>query len=89
LPTQLALVCVAVLVSPATVTVHDAVVAAIAMPVSPESACVPLLYTPAAGPEQPAEYVMAGVAELIVSPAGSVSPRLIPDCAGFERCWSA
>ena len=43
LPTQLAFVCVAAFVSPATVTVHEAVVAVIAMPVSPESTCVPPL----------------------------------------------
>jgi predicted transcriptional regulator len=40
---QLALVCVATFVSPATVTVHEAVPALMAMPVSPESTFVPPL----------------------------------------------
>ena len=43
LPTQLALVCVAALVRPATVTVQLAVPEAIAMPVNPESTRVPPL----------------------------------------------
>ena len=55
LAAQLALVCVAAFVTPDTVTMQLAVVAAIAMPVSPESPRVPLLYTPTAGPEQPAQ----------------------------------
>jgi hypothetical protein len=79
-----AFVCVAAFVSPATVTVQEAVVAAIAMPVSPDSTRVPALYAAFAGPEHPAEYVRTGVALLIESPVGSVSPTLIPDCAGFE-----
>jgi hypothetical protein len=36
-----------------------------------------------AGPEQPAEYASAGVAELSRNPVGSVSPSAIADCAGF------
>src|SRR5205085_1969632 len=43
LPAQLALVCVAVLVRPLTVTVQLAVPAVIAIPESPESTCVPAL----------------------------------------------
>jgi hypothetical protein len=43
LPTQLAFVCVAAFVSPATVTVHEAVPEVMATPVSPESTRVPLL----------------------------------------------
>ena len=36
-----------------------------------------------AGPEQPAEYATAGVAELIARPVGSVSPSVIAGCAGL------
>ena len=61
-PTQLAFVCVAAFVSPATVTVQLTVPEAIASPVSPESTRVPPLYAALAGPEHPAEYVSAGVA---------------------------
>jgi hypothetical protein len=84
LAAQLAFVCVAAFVSPATVTVQLAVPEVIARPVTPESTRVPALYAAFAGPEQPAEYVRTGVALLIASPVGSVSPTLIPDCAGFE-----
>jgi hypothetical protein len=75
--------CEAAFVTPATVTVQLAVPEAIASPVTPESTRVPLLYAALAGPEHPAEYESAGVAELIASPVGSVSPTLIPACAGF------
>jgi hypothetical protein len=78
-----AFVCVAAFVTPATVTVHEAVPELIARPVTPESTRVPALYAAFAGPEHPAEYVRTGVALLIESPVGSVSPTLIPDCAGF------
>ncbi len=36
-----------------------------------------------AGPAQPAEYATAGVAELICSPVGSVSPTVMADWAGL------
>jgi hypothetical protein len=47
------------------------------------------VYTALAGPEHPAEYETAGVALLIASPEGSVSPTLIPDCAGFEPLFAS
>ncbi len=83
LPAQLALVWVAWFVTPATVTVQLAVPPVIAMPVSPESTRVPAVYAAVAGPEQPAEYATAGVAESNRSPVGSVSPSAMPDCAGL------
>jgi hypothetical protein len=84
LPAQLAFTCVAWFVTPETVTVQLAVPAVIAMPVRPESTRVPAVYVAAAGPEQPAEYVTEGAAELSASPVGSVSPSAMPDCAGFD-----
>ena len=83
LPAQLAFTCVAALVRPATVTVQLAVPLAIATPVRPESTRVPAVYVAVAGPEQPAEYAIAGVAELRARPVGSVSPTVIADCAGL------
>ena len=80
---QLAFTCAAALVRPATVTVQLAVPLVIAMPERPESTRVPAVYVAVAGPEQPAEYATAGVAELSASPIGSVSPMPMPDCAGF------
>jgi hypothetical protein len=53
LPTQLAFVCVATFVTPATVTVQLPTPAGIAIPVSPESTRVPPVYTAVAGPVQP------------------------------------
>src|SRR5438270_645577 len=64
-PTQLAFVCAAALVRPETVTVQLALPAVIAMPVKPDSTRVPAVYDAVAGPEQPAEYATAGVAELM------------------------
>jgi hypothetical protein len=54
LPTHEALVCVATLVRPEMVTVHEAVPAPIAIPVNPERTRVPALKVALAGPEQPA-----------------------------------
>jgi hypothetical protein len=85
---QLAFTCPAWLVTPETVTVQLAVPLVIAMPVRPESTRVPAVYVAGVGPEQPAEYATAGVAELIARPAGSVSPSTMPDCAGLEP-WFA
>ena len=63
--------------------VQLAVPAVMAMPVSPESTPVPALNAAVAGPEQPAEYATAGVAELRRRPEGSVSPIAMPPCAGL------
>ena len=53
------------------------------MPVRPESTRVPAVYVAVAGPEQPAEYATAGVAELKRRLAGSVSPSVMPASAGL------
>jgi len=80
LPTQLALVCVAVLVSPATVTVHDAVVAAIAMLSAPRAPACRCCTRPRPVPSSLAEYEMAGVALVQPQPrrqrVAQADPRL-------------
>src|SRR6185295_7742982 len=82
LPAQLAFSAPAALVRPATVTVHEAVPAVMAMPVKPFSSPVPLLYAAVAGPEQPAEYATAGAAGRRRL-EGMVSVSAMPECAGL------
>ncbi len=89
LPAQLGFTCAAWLPRPETVTVQLAVPAVMAMPVSPERTRVPPLYAALAGPEHPAEYATAGVAEAKRRPDGSVSPSAMPPSAGLPAPFAS
>jgi hypothetical protein len=81
LATQFAFVCAARFVTPVTVTVHEAVVAAIVTAVNAIESGAPTVTTLV--PPHPAPKLTVGVADVKRRLAGSASVNAIPDCAGL------